>query len=186
MDMDPIAIAIFVAGTAFLVYISHLSLPHMRSHGFYRFFAWEILLVMLVLNLRTWFETPLAWHQLISWAMLIISLYLVIHGMILLHKIGAQNSHRDDSPMLGLEKTARLVTIGAYRYIRHPLYSSLLFLAWGFYFKSPSVLDGILALTCTLFLFATAKLEENENIRYFGGQYVEYMQHTRMFIPFVF
>ena len=35
---------------------------------------------------------------------------------------------RENAALLELEKTSRLVTVGLYRYIRHPLYSSLLFL----------------------------------------------------------
>ncbi len=53
-------------------------------------------------------------------------------------------------------------------------------------FKSPSWLDAGLALLCTAFLFATARVEERENINFFGDEYVEYMRHSKMFIPFVF
>jgi len=84
-----------------------------------------------------------------------------------------------------MEKTSKLVTVGLYRYIRHPMYSSLLFLGWGMYFKSPSWLDLVLVLLCTFFLIATARMEESENIKFFGSEYVDYMKRTRMFIPFV-
>ncbi len=29
-------------------------------------------------------------------------------------------------------------------------------------------------------------VEERENINFFGAEYVEYMRHSKMFIPFVF
>ena len=85
-----------------------------------------------------------------------------------------------------MEKTTRLVTAGAYKYIRHPLYSSLLFLAWGVFFKAPSWPGGGLAALATLSLFMTGKMEETENIRFFGSAYEEYMRENKMFIPFVF
>ncbi len=141
---------------------------------------------MLLINARGWFHNPLAWHQLVSWILLLISLVLVIQGMRLLHKIGNQDTSRSDPTLLGLEKTSRLVTVGLYRYIRHPLYSSLLFLGWGIFFKSPSWLDAGLALLCTFFLVVTARLEEIENISYFGDEYVEYMKRSKMFIPYLF
>lgn len=178
--------AIFLLATAGLAYVSRASLRQPRSHGFYRFFAWEAILVLALLNIDVWFRDPLSWYQIISWLLLIVSGFLVIHGVQLLRKIGKQNAQRADSPMLDFEKTTALVTTGAYRYIRHPLYSSLLFLAWGIFFKSPSWPGGILALAATLFLVATAKVEEAEDIRFFGPAYREYVKQTRMFIPFLF
>ena len=177
---------VFVVGSAVIVYVSRASLRAPRSHGFYRFFAWETILTLTVLNLDHWFDNPFAWHQLISWFLLIVSLFLVIHAVRLLKQMGKQNARRDDAPMLEFEKTTTIVAAGAYRYIRHPLYSSLLFLAWGVAFKSTSWLNGLLALIATLFLVATAKAEEVEDIRFFGPPYQEYMKRTRMFIPFLF
>ena len=177
---------VFVVGSAVIVYVSRASLRAPRSHGFYRFFAWETILALIVLNLDHWFDHPFAWHQLVSWFLLIISLFLVIHAVRLLKRMGQQNVKRDDSPMLAFEKTSTIVAAGAYRYIRHPLYSSLLFLAWGVAFKVPSWLSGLLALIVTLFLVATARAEEVEDIRFFGPAYQEYMQRTKLFIPFLF
>jgi len=177
---------IFLIGSVGLIIISRKSLLQPRSHGFYRFFAWEILLVMLLHNLDGWFRDSLVWYQLVSWVLLITCLVLVILGVKLLRKIGRQDAGRSDPSLLGMEKTSRLVMVGLYRYIRHPLYSSLLFLAWGIFFKSPSWLDAGLALLCTIFLTATARVEERENINYFGDEYEEYMRHSKMFIPFIF
>jgi len=177
---------VFIAGSAVIVYVSRASLLAPRSHGFYRFFAWETILALTVLNLDHWFYHPFAWHQLISWFLLIVSLFLVIHAAHLLKQMGRQNTQRDDAPMLEFEKTTTIVTAGAYRYIRHPLYSSLFFLAWGVAFKVPSWLSGLLAVVATLFLVATARAEEAEDIHFFGPAYQEYMKKTRMFIPFLF
>ncbi len=176
---------VFLVGSAVIVYVSRASLLGPRSHGFYRFFAWETILALTVLNLDHWFYNPFAWYQLVSWFLLIVSLFLVIHSVRLLKQMGKQNAQRDDAPMLEFEKTTSIVTAGVYRYIRHPLYSSLLFLAWGVACKSPGWLNMLLALIATVFLVATARAEEAENIRFFGPAYQEYMQHTRMFIPFV-
>jgi protein-S-isoprenylcysteine O-methyltransferase Ste14 len=141
---------------------------------------------MFLLNAKGWFSDPLAWYQLISWIFLIASIVFVVFGLRLLQTIGQQDNRRKDPALLSLEKTSHLVTTGLYRYIRHPLYSSLLFLGWGMFFKSPSWLDAGLALACTLFLTATARVEEQENIRYFGDDYVSFMKHSKMFIPFIF
>jgi protein-S-isoprenylcysteine O-methyltransferase Ste14 len=178
--------SLFLLGTLALMFISRQSLRRIRAHGFYRFFAWEILLALFLLNAEGWFRDPLAWYQMISWASLFLSVVLVLEGLRLLRRIGQPGATRRDPALLGLEKTSRLVTVGLYRYIRHPLYSSLLFLGWGLFFKSPSWLEAGLALLCTLFLAATARVEERENFQYFGADYAEYMKHTKRFIPFVF
>ena len=179
-------IILFALGTIGLVIVSHKPLRNPRSHGFYRYFAWEILWVLFLLNVGGWFTDPLAWHQLASWALLIVSLALVILGLRLLRQAGKQDVARRDPALLGLEKTSRLVTSGLYRYIRHPMYSSLLFLGWGIFFKSPSWPDAGLVLLSTAFLYVTARIEERENISYFGEEYVSYMRHSKMFVPYVF
>jgi protein-S-isoprenylcysteine O-methyltransferase Ste14 len=173
-------------GTVCLVYVSRASLVAPRSHGFYRFLAWESILALALLNIDVWFRDPLSWHQLISWPLLVISGFLVVVGVRLLRQLGKPDDQRDDVPMVAFEKTTTLVTTGAYRYIRHPLYSSLLFLAWGIFFKAPSWLGGLPALAATLFLVATARVEEDENLRFFGEAYRDYLKQTKMFIPFLF
>lgn len=177
---------IFVLGSLAIIWVSRNSLSQPNTHGFYRTFAWEILLVLFVLNIQDWFRNPWSWHQLLSWLLLMVSLLLAVQGFRLLRAIGKQDNNRVDPSLLGLEKTSRLVTENLYQYIRHPLYSSLLFLGWGIFFKSPSWLDGGLVLLITLFLTATAFVEEAENIRFFGEEYREYMLRSKRFIPFVF
>jgi len=178
-----ITLVVVSAGIAF---VSRASLREPRSHGFYRFFAWEFILALVLLNVNDWFRDPFSAHQIVSWLMLTLSAFLVVHGVHLLRKIGKPDSQRnEDGPTISFEKTTALVITGAFKYIRHPLYSSLLFLAWGVFFKVPSWVGGILALAATAFLVATAKVEEAENTRFFGPAYRAYMKHTKMFIPFL-
>ena len=179
-------LVVFVIASIGLIYISRESL-RVRAHGLYRFFAWEFILALFLLNVERWFDDPFAPHQLIAWTMLIVSAILVIVGVRLLRAIGKPDRARqDDSATIAFEKTTTLVEVGAYKYIRHPLYSSLLFLAWGIFFKAPSWLGGILAIGATIFLIATAKVEERENIRFFGAAYQTYIERTKMFVPLLF
>jgi protein-S-isoprenylcysteine O-methyltransferase Ste14 len=178
---------LFVVASAGIIYISRASLRAPRSHGFYRFFAWEAILALILLNAEYWFRDPFSLHQVISWIFLIISAFLVVHAVHLLRILGKPNAQRsDDEATIGFEKTTQLVSVGAYKYIRHPMYSSLLFLAWGVFFKDLSWSSGILALAATAFLVATAKMEESEDIRFFGAAYQTYIKQTKRFIPFLF
>jgi protein-S-isoprenylcysteine O-methyltransferase Ste14 len=181
-----VKVVLFLVATAGLAYLSRASLLAPRSHGFYRFFAWEVILVLILLNVDAWFRDPFSWHQIISWCLLLVSLFLVLHGVHLLRQIGKPDKQRNDALLVGFEKTTTLVTVGAYRYIRHPLYSSLLFLAWGVFFKAPSWIGALLVSVATLFLVATARMEEEEDIRFFGPAYEAYMKQTKMFVPYLF
>ena len=180
-------LAIFVVVSAVFATISRASLPAPRSHGFYRFFAWECILGLFLLNVEVWFRDPFSAPQLISWFLLIVGTFLVLHGVYLLRRMGKPDDARQDAPLLAFEKTTTLVVEGIYRYIRHPMYSSLLFLAWGIFFKDVMSWAGIgLVAAATFFLTMTAKAEEGEDIRFFGAAYQEYMKRTRMFVPFLF
>ena len=174
---------VFAAGSLGIIVISWKSLPRPRSHGFYRFFAFELLLVLLLNNIDCWIKAPYSLHQMISWVLLSASLILAIHGFYLLKIIGQPREAVQDSSDLGFENTANLVTTGVYSYIRHPLYASLLLLNWGTFFKQITWLSGSLALGISAFLTATAKVEEKENQARFGEEYSHYLKGTKMFIP---
>jgi protein-S-isoprenylcysteine O-methyltransferase Ste14 len=184
--MFQIKVITFIIATAGIFWVSRSSLRHFRSHGFYRFFAWESILTLIVLNLNYWIRDPFSIHQIISWSLLLISLFLVFQGFISLKQAKKSNTERSEISLMTFEKTTELLTTGVYRYIRHPLYSSLLFLAWGALFKHISWTGIVLAALSTFFLCMTARREEAENLRYFGKTYQIYMKKTRMFIPFLF
>ncbi|MFQ5811622.1 MAG: methyltransferase family protein [Anaerolineae bacterium] len=169
---------IFAVVSGAIVFVSWASLRDLRSHGFFRFFAFESILVLILLNLEHWFRDPFSALQIVSWLLLLASLILAVHGFHLLRVIGR--------PKEGLEDTTTVVTVGAYKVIRHPLYSSLLLFAWGAFLKYPSLPGGILILATCAFVTATARVEEAENLDKFGADYAAYMRTTKMFIPFLF
>jgi len=178
---------IFIVASLSLLAISWKSLQQPGSHGFYRFFAWEAILLLFVINMKFWFYQPTSWNQIISWALLILCVIPLAFGVQALRRHGKPAEQREGEPsLMAFEKTTALVTSGIYHYIRHPLYSSLFFLTWGTFFKLPSLPGMVLALAATVFLVATAKADEAECNRFFGPQYQEYMKTTRMFVPYIF
>lgn len=183
--MFAINLVIFIFGTILIVWVSRSSLRDINSHGFYRFFAWETILIMFVLNSKYWVEDPFSPRQIIAWTLLIISVVLIFQGVQLFRKRGKIDNERSDPTLVGIEKTTELVTTGLYKYIRHPFYSSLLFLAWGIVFKRIVWYEILFAILTTIFLILTVKKEEVENIAFFGESYREYMKNTKMFIPYI-
>jgi len=168
---------IFAVVSVAIVLLSWKSLRNLRSHGFFRFFAFECALGLLLLNVGYWFREPFSIIHIISWLLLLSSLAMVVNGFYLLRMEGR--------PKSGIENTTMLVRRGIYKYIRHPLYSSLLLFGWGVFFKNPSLLSASLVVVASAFLVATARVEEMENVRKFGDDYVAYIRETKMFIPFI-
>jgi protein-S-isoprenylcysteine O-methyltransferase Ste14 len=178
---------LFAVGSLSLIVISWRSLNKPGSHGFYRFFAWETMLGLFLVNMKFWFYKPFAWNQIIAWLLLFVSLIPLAFGIHSLHTRGKPTQQREGDPsLLAFEKTTQLVTSGIYHYIRHPLYSSLFLLTWGIFFKSITLLSIMLAGISTLFLILTAKADESECAQFFGAPYLEYKKSTKMFVPFVY
>ena len=155
-------VVLFFAASAAILPLSWRSLRDLRTHGFYRFFAFELLLALILLNAPLWFRDPLSARQLVSWLLGAVSIGLAIEGFRLLRVIGrprpaAEPGANDPSANLPFENTTTLVTIGAYRWIRHPLYASLLALGWSAYLKNPASVMASMALTlgASGFLLAT-------------------------------
>jgi protein-S-isoprenylcysteine O-methyltransferase Ste14 len=179
-------VILFVLATIGITWVSRSSLRDVLFHGFYRFFAWETILILFLVNMNYWFVDPFSLRQIISWSFLIVSLVLIYQGVQLFRRKGRLDQERNDPALVGIEKTTELVTTGVYHYIRHPFYSSLLFLGWGILLKNVNWIGVLLAVLTTILLIITARKEEIENIQFFGENYQEYMKRTKMFVPFIF
>jgi len=178
-------VILFIALSLPVIYLSKQSLFDIKSHGFPRFFSWECIIALFVANYKFWFVEPFSVHQVISWFLLVIAAYMVLAGVVLLRKARKPGVVRVDEKLFKFEKTTELVTTGIFKYIRHPLYSSLLFLTWGIYLKHPTVIMAFVALLSSGLLWFTAVGDEKECTAYFGDSYSDYMKGTKRFIPFV-
>ena len=182
-----VRVAIFFAASAAIILLSWRPLRDLRSHGFYRFFAFELLAALILLNVPVWFRDPLSARQLVSWFLGAVSIGLAIEGFRLLRTIGRPAPMTARSANLPFENTTTLVTVGAYGSIRHPLYASLLAAVWCAYLKNPFAIGCIvLAPIASGCLVATSLAEERENLARFGAAYAAYMKRTRRFVPFLY
>ena len=165
-------------GTVFIILFSwFLSIKYKRYHGIARFFAFESVYILVLLNIRVWFVNPFSLFQIASWILLILSIYVVATGYLLLKRKG--------KPDINFENTSVLVKSGIYGYIRHPLYLSIFLLGTGIVLKDPAPLQLLLGLINLIAVYITARIEENEMIVKFGDNYRLYMTETKMFIPFI-
>jgi hypothetical protein len=95
------SLVLFGLGSVGLLAYSWQSLQDPGSHGFYRFFAWEAILGLVLLNTPHWFAEPFTARQLLAWLLLFTSAVLAVHGFHLLKRIG--------QPQGSFENTSQLV-----------------------------------------------------------------------------
>ncbi|MDM0018461.1 methyltransferase family protein [Variovorax saccharolyticus] len=178
--------ATFVIVSSVVLYISRGSIMRPRSHGFYRFFAVECIFGLIWINLPVWGDDPLlSPSQFLAQLFLVTSAWLPLHAARRLRRLGQPSSARKDQTLIGFEKTTRLVTTGAFKYIRHPMYTALICLAWGVFLQRFTWLGLLLVVASTGLIFVTAQREEEECIAHFGDAYRDYMRRTRRFVPYL-
>ena len=167
---------ILISSTILIILFSwFVSLREKRYHGIPRFFVFEGLLLLGLFQWPVWFREPLALKQIFSWLFLLTSSYYVIASVILYHKHTRHGAN--------FENSTRLVTTGLYKYVRHPMYASLLFIGWGMFLKDINSITIIIIALVTIAVFLTCKVEEKEMIKRFGEEYKNYMDKTKMWIP---
>lgn len=170
--------AVILIGTIFIILFSwFLSIRYKRYHGITRFFAFESVFILTLLNYNVWFKNPFSILQIISWILLFLSIYVVVTGYTLLKKKG--------NSTINFENTSVLVKSGIYKYIRHPLYLSIFLLGTGIVLKNPGTIQIILGSVNLVAVYFTSRIEENEMIAKFGQEYRQYITETKMFIPFI-
>jgi protein-S-isoprenylcysteine O-methyltransferase Ste14 len=180
-----VRVLIFIVMTIFFLKVSWRPLHNPRSHGFYRFFVFEGVLVLFLLNVPFWFHDPVSLRQALSLGLLFGALFCVLRAVRLLKGKGGRRPADANPENLSFENTAHLVTEGIFARIRHPMYTSLLLLTWGLFLKHVSLVGALLGGITTVFVVAAARSEERENLAYFGHRYRDYMQRTKRFIPYI-
>lgn len=103
--------------------------------------------------------------------LMVVGLIIVVHAMI----------------SLPVSKRGKeLVTKGPYKYVRHPIYSAVIFL---FYPAIALLLKSWFLLIGTVLVYLIFKIviryEEKHLIETFGDKYKEYMNNVQQFIPFL-
>lgn len=176
---------IFCVLTVALAWLCRKQLINPRCHGFYRFFAFLGIAWLLVYRASYWQDSATSLHQILSTVLMFLSLAMVVASFL---QFWLRGGRRDtDRPVenFEFENTSELVTTGIYKYIRHPMYTSLLLLAWGIFLKQFTWPGLVVVVGVSLALYQTARIEERENRAFFGAAYDQYCQFSKRFLPFL-
>ena len=83
-----------------------------------------------------------------------------------------------------LKKGSKLITSGIYKYIRHPMYSSVIIMMLAFLISTPTLIEGLLFVALIVVLVLKAKKEESLWLVH-DEEYQKYKKRTKIFIPYI-
>jgi len=78
-----------------------------------------------------------------------------------------------------------LVTNGPYRWLRHPIYASVIYFSWASVISYPFIDTIFAVILISGGLFVRMILEE-KSLKLTYDNYVEYSKHTKRIVPFIF
>ena len=124
------------------------------------------------------------WPPQFTWIGSLVGGFLLLFGT-LLATCAAFNLGRNLTPLPVPKENAALIISGAYRFVRHPIYSGLIFMAIGWGLWRHSWLTIGYALLLFIFFDVKSRLEERMLTEKFP-EYAEYRKRIRKLIPFVY
>jgi len=77
-----------------------------------------------------------------------------------------------------------LITSGIYKWVRHPMYSSVILMMLGIFMATPSLVMFVLFILLIMVLLLKAKREESLWLRH-DTLYLTYREKTKYFIPYI-
>jgi len=83
-----------------------------------------------------------------------------------------------------LKEGSSLITTGIYKYIRHPMYLSVITTMFPFVLSTANVLEGLLFFALIFVLVLKAIKEESLWMNH-SEEYKQYKKRTKLFIPYV-
>lgn len=110
-------------------------------------------------------------------------IFLAIGGF--LGTNGILNLGRNLTPFPRPRESGYLVTHGVYYYVRHPIYSGLLFGTFGWSLIISNILGFIIVVVLFAFFDAKSRYEEKWLLERFE-EYAEYRKNVKKLIPWIY
>lgn len=125
-----------------------------------------------------------AWESPFTWIGSLGGVVLFLAGIILAAS-GAVSLGKNLTPLPLPKEHATLITTGAYRFVRHPIYSGITFMAFGWGLWLNSWLTIAYALLLLAFFDCKSRLEERLLEEKFP-EYAAYRKRVLKLLPFIY
>ena len=122
-------------------------------------------------------NTQIEKFDIFSITLLTLSLFIGITAL-----INMRPSNLNIVPML--KENHQLVITGIYKYIRHPMYTSVIFLCLGLLLTNPSLTNQLVMFILVVNLWFKSSFEEKLLTSRFSN-YENYKKNTARFLPFI-
>ncbi len=132
-----------------------------------------ILVIALILLIR---QDALKANGLIAQSVQVLSILLMVWARI---TFGGRSFHAGAEPTEG-----GLITTGPYRFIRHPIYASILYFFWAAIITNWTLINAGIGVVVTICLVVRIIAEERLVILKYP-EYKSYMSRTKRIIPFI-
>jgi protein-S-isoprenylcysteine O-methyltransferase Ste14 len=134
------------------------------------------LVYLIAPRLMHWSALPMpVWLRYIGIATGIVTIFLFLW----IHRVLGENW----STSVETKERHILVTNGPYRWVRHPMYTTIFVWALAFFLQSANWFIGITWLALSIVAASRTGKEEVALIKRFGAEYRAYMQRTGRFLP---
>jgi len=154
------------------------SLPQYLSSMF--FWTGSLIIIFQLLGLQIFPRPYDLRFQIAGLILILIGMSVSIAGRIVLDT-NWTNAHQYQ-----IKKNHQLVTGGIYKYIRHPIYTGIIFTGTGAELVASSNLFLPAFLLTLGWSYLQARKEEKLLTSFFKNKYTQYMSKTKRFIPYLF
>jgi len=133
-----------------------------------------VLFILYFFDIDDWFFNTVQEIKYIALVLLGIGILIFIISLLQLNK--------NLSPFPSPKSNAQLIQNGIYKYIRHPIYTGLLLITFGFTLYIGSLFKFVVCIALFTLFYYKSLYEEQKLIAVFPD-YLEYKKYTGRFIP---
>ncbi|NCI48715.1 hypothetical protein GWC95_02180 [Sediminibacterium roseum] len=158
-----------------------------RLGKYYRpLYSLAVLIVLLILIHYHYVATgTIFWHP--HWVVKIIAAVLVLAAFaaIVVSLWKHALNYSGLATLLGMETSDDFERDGLHTYVRHPMYTGVLFLFWGVFIGYPYRNNLVSAVCFTLYCFIAIYFLERKLMAQYGEDYKVYRLRVPMLLPFI-